>query len=90
MRVALGGAEVTLEVDDDGRVVRARALRLAQVPGGFERRAWRGEFGDYREFGGLRLPSSARVYWDLPAGPFEYFRCVIEAAGVLQSGALPP
>ncbi len=82
VRVALGEAEVTLEVDGDGRVLRAHALRLAQVAGGFERRAWRGEFGEYREFEGMRLPSSARVFWDLADGPFEYFRCDVVDAGV--------
>lgn len=84
VRVALGGADVMLDVDGEGRVLRARADRPAQVPGGFERRAWRGEFGEYRDFDGLRVPSSARVFWDLPSGPFEYFRCdVVEAGAAL-------
>jgi hypothetical protein len=35
---------------------------------------FRGVFGEYREFGGVRLPTTAEVSWLLPDGPFTYFR----------------
>jgi hypothetical protein len=33
-----------------------------------------GLFGDYREFDGVRLPTTGEVSWLLPDGPFTYFR----------------
>jgi hypothetical protein len=35
---------------------------------------FRGVYGDYRQFDGVRLPSTAEVSWLLPEGPFTYFR----------------
>jgi hypothetical protein len=34
----------------------------------------RGVFGAYRQFEGVRLPTTAEVSWLLPDGPFTYFR----------------
>jgi hypothetical protein len=31
-------------------------------------------FGDYVELGGVRVPGSAEVSWELPEGPFTYWR----------------
>ena len=36
--------------------------------------AWSGTFGEYREFDGVRVPTTAEVTWHLPEGPFTYFR----------------
>ncbi len=35
---------------------------------------FRGVYGEYREFAGVRLPTTAEVSWLLPEGPFTYFR----------------
>ena len=35
---------------------------------------WVGRFGDYIELGGIRVPGSAEVSWELPEGPFTYWR----------------
>jgi hypothetical protein len=35
---------------------------------------WSGVFGEYREFNGVRLPTTGEVSWLLPDGPFTYFR----------------
>jgi hypothetical protein len=37
----------------------------------------RGVYGEYREFAGVRLPTTAEVSWLSPGGPFTYFRCRI-------------
>ena len=37
-------------------------------------RHWVGLFRDYAEVGGIRIPTEAEVYWDLPDGPFTYWR----------------
>lgn len=35
---------------------------------------WSGVFGEYRQFNGVRLPTTGEVSWLLPDGPFAYFR----------------
>jgi hypothetical protein len=35
---------------------------------------WSGLFGEYREFNGVRLPTTGEVSWLLADGPFTYFR----------------
>jgi hypothetical protein len=35
---------------------------------------WIGVFGEYRQFNGVRLPTTGEVSWLLPDGPFAYFR----------------
>jgi hypothetical protein len=37
----------------------------------------RGVYGEYRDFAGVRVPTTAEVSWLLPDGPFTYFRCRI-------------
>ena len=34
---------------------------------------FRGVFGEYHEFGPVRVPTTAEVSWLLPDGPFTYF-----------------
>ncbi len=38
---------------------------------------WAGRFFDYRDFGGIRAPSRAEVWWDPPQGRFTYFRAEV-------------
>ncbi len=38
------------------------------------RRAWGGSFGDYSVLGGIRIPTQAEARWELPDGPFVYWR----------------
>jgi hypothetical protein len=33
-----------------------------------------GEFGDYREFSGAWIPTRGEMRWELPDGPFTYWR----------------
>jgi hypothetical protein len=40
-------------------------------------RPWTGSFGDYAVVGGVRLPTRAEVRWELPDGPFPYWRGTI-------------
>ena len=42
-------------------------------------RPWMGRVGAYREWHGLRIPTTAKVAWQLPPGEFSYFRCEITA-----------
>ena len=38
---------------------------------------WRGAFSDHGELGGLRVPRRAEVAWELPEGPFTYWRAEV-------------
>jgi hypothetical protein len=48
-----------------------------------------GIYGDYKEFAGVRLPTTAEVSWLLPEGPFTYFRCRITDWSVTQPPGAP-
>lgn len=49
------------------------AARPRKVGKTSEETPWGGEFGDYAELGGIRIPTRGAVYWDLPEGRFTYW-----------------
>jgi hypothetical protein len=67
-------ATVRLAFDDLGLIRKASAIRPRVAGGAFVDTPWVGEFGDYVELGGIRVPGSAEVSWELPEGPFTYWR----------------
>lgn len=69
-------AAVRLQFDDAGDVVAASAdARPRAVGKQTVDTPFRGEFRDYGIVGGARVPTAAEVRWELPDGPFAYFRC---------------
>jgi hypothetical protein len=66
---------VLLHFDAAGDIVAASAEDRPRAVG---KRAvatpFAGEYGDYQVFGRVRVPTKADVRWDLPDGPFVYFR----------------
>lgn len=63
-------ASAVLEVDDEGKLVRARAERYRDLGGGRSAlAAWGGEYRDYRRFNGFRVPASVEVAWNPGTGP---------------------
>lgn len=40
---------------------------------------WRGRFSAYTDFGGLRAPAEAEVWWETATGPFVYWRGQVES-----------
>ena len=72
---------VTFEFDAAGDIVGMRcAARPRQVGRTSVPTLWGGEFGDYRSFGGMRIPSRAEVYWELDQGRFVYWRGTVTSA----------
>jgi hypothetical protein len=67
-------AAVRLALDADGLIRRASAVRPRMAGGEFVDTPWIGEFGDYVELGGIRVPRKAEVRWELSDGPFAYWR----------------
>lgn len=67
----------------DDEIVRTVAERPRLEAGGALTR-WVGEFSDYRAFGGIRMPAHGEVSWELPEGPFTYWRGTITSVETLE------
>ena len=66
---------VSLFFDGDGDIVAASAeARPRAVGKQVVDTPWGAVVGEYREFDGVRLPTTAEVSWFLPEGKFSYFR----------------
>ena len=77
---------VTFEFDAGGDIVRASSgARALRRKGRWVQAPWAGTFSDYRELGGIRMPSSAEVAWDLPEGRYVYWRGRVLSARALSS-----
>lgn len=82
----VGGDRLALKVefDDAGDIVRASSLmrpfrvakRLVPTP-------WGGNLAEYDLLGGMRIPTSAEAYWDLPGGRFTYWRGTVTSLELL-------
>jgi hypothetical protein len=78
-----GRAAVRLAADDLGDLVGATAPDRPRLDGGRSvPTPWRGTFSDHGDLGGLRVPRRAEAAWDLPQGPFTYWRAEITALDV--------
>lgn len=74
-RVVSPPVAVRLHFDAAGDIVGASAAARPRLEGKRTiERPFGGTFGDYRELGGVRVPTTAEVAWELPDGPFPYFR----------------
>jgi hypothetical protein len=77
-------ATVTFEFDVDGEIVYARgSARPRGVGKETVPTPWGGQFSDYETLSGLRIPTRAEAYWDLPEGRLVYWRAQTTAADVL-------
>ncbi|HVX42709.1 MAG TPA: DUF6544 family protein [Mycobacteriales bacterium] len=77
-RVCETRVRVRLGFDASGDITTAYAPdRPRSVKGRIYRTAWQGTFGDYREISGVRVPTRAEATWQLPDGPFTYWRCAV-------------
>ena len=77
-RVGSKRVTVRLGFDDSGDIVSAFTAARPRLVG---KRAiatpWIGEVSEYAELGGVRIPTRAEVRWELPEGPFPYWRGTI-------------
>lgn len=55
-------------------ILANRALEWVEVD---ESTRWVGEYRDYRDFGGVVMPTRGEVRWELSTGPFTYWRAAI-------------
>lgn len=79
---------VRFDVDTHGDVVRAACeARPYDVPEGYEDAPWHYELDQHREFGSIRVPASVVASYELPDGPWEYFRAeVVEMERLANEG----
>lgn len=75
---------VKLEFDDAGYIVRASSpMRPYRVAKRLVPTPWGGDFAEYDVLGGMRIPTSAEVYWDLSGGRFVYWRGTVTSLELL-------
>jgi len=67
---------VKLIFDEAGNIAQTVALR-PRAESGNALTPWIGEYRDYEAFGGIILPRRGEVRWELPEGPFTYWRATV-------------
>jgi hypothetical protein len=67
-------AAVRLEFDPAGDIVGAFSDQRPRPESNNRPTRWAGAFTDYATTGGIRIPTRAEVRWELPDGPFIYWR----------------
>jgi len=71
------GATVDIDLDDDGRPLGCRADRPRMVGKKTVLTPWSATCSEFHEWEGLRVPTRLGASWQLPEGPFVYFRAEI-------------
>jgi Family of unknown function (DUF6544) len=66
-------ASVRLTLDDAGLIRSASGLRPRLAGRTSVETPFLGRFGEYVELGGIRVPRSGEMSWELPEGPFTYW-----------------
>ena len=86
VRAELGPDRVHVLVEFDAQdIVRAAAERPLLDGKTWVPTPWAGEFGDYKVLSGIRLPTLAEVYWELPEGRYVYWRGTVTWAELLDA-----
>jgi hypothetical protein len=74
---------VITEFDAEGDIVRTSARRPRLDGKTWVITPWAGEFSDYKQLGGVRLPTSAVAYGELPTGRYVYWRGTVTSVELL-------
>jgi hypothetical protein len=75
---------VRLLFDEAGDIVGSSADRHYTVASPPVPTPWAGVFFDYKNIGGVRVPTRAEVHWELPDGPFTYWRGTVTSLEALR------
>jgi hypothetical protein len=76
-RADAAGTTVDLELGDDGRPMVFRADRPRTVGKQNVLTPWSGAAAEFQQWEGLRVASRVEASWQLPEGPFVYFRAEV-------------
>lgn len=76
-----GSTEVrlTFHFTSSGEIVRVEGLRASLSGHHFISRGWSGQFSEWRDFCGMRIPTQCHVFWQLDSGAWEYWRGRVES-----------
>jgi hypothetical protein len=77
---------VRLIFNERGEIVKTVAERPRLEAGDAVTR-WIGKYADYGRLGGLLVPTRGEVSWELPDGPFTYWRGTITSLEVISNRA---
>jgi hypothetical protein len=80
---------VRLVFNDAGDVAQTIAER-PRLQAGNATTTWIGEYFDYQQLGRVRLPTRGEVRWELPDGPFTYWRGTVTSADLEPYGSPAP
>lgn len=75
-----GAVSVSIDFsfDEQGLITTARSeSRHRAVDGVLQQTPWQGRFSTYADRHGMRIPLEGEVEWELPEGPFPYWRGTI-------------
>jgi len=75
---------VRLLFNEDGEIAQSTAER-PRLEAGNALTPWIGEYSNYQEVGGVRVPTQGHVRWELPEGAFTYWRGTITSLEVVGS-----
>jgi hypothetical protein len=76
---------VDLRFDRAGDILAAFSRRPRIEGEKIVARPWLGVFSDYAVIGGIRIPTRAEVHWELPDGPFTYWRGTVTSVELTDS-----
>lgn len=74
VEVSTAEASVRWRFDAAGDLVEATGVRPYPQGKSFVPRPWGGDFGDYADHSGIRVPTAGEAWWELPEGRFVYWR----------------
>jgi hypothetical protein len=82
----VGEAKVSVrwEFNAEGDPIRASGVRPFPAGKSFVPTPWGGDFSDYRDFAGTRVPSFGEAWWELEDGRFVYWRGRVTALELLR------
>ncbi|HUA58002.1 MAG TPA: DUF6544 family protein [Verrucomicrobiae bacterium] len=76
-----GHATIDVEIAPDGQPTMCRAVRPRLVGKQAIPTPWFGMASEFREWDGMRIATRLEVAWQLPEGPFPYYRSEITSWG---------
>lgn len=71
-------ASVRWELDEAGDPVHMTGVRPFSTGKSFVEMPWGGDFRDYRDVSGMRVPTVGEAWWHLPGGRFVYWRARVD------------
>jgi hypothetical protein len=79
-------ASAVLHVNEQGQLTHVTTDRYMEEHGHYRLEPWSGQFNEYQEVDGIRIPTKFEVTWHLASGEFSWLRGEITEIEYNQSG----